>query len=99
MELDVFKDEDSIMQPGDWSLESVISGCPKFCTMCPTGESYYDLLVLEDDVGGGMDELVGEELAFAGLIARAQTMGEDLIECTGDDRQLQIQINPQGHGT
>lgn len=69
MELDVFKDEVSIMQPRDWSLGSDISGYPKFCTMCPTGESYYDLIVLRDDGGGGMDEFVEGGLAFAGLIA------------------------------
>ena len=67
--------------------------------MCPTGESYNDLIVLGNDGGGGMDEFVEEGLAFAGLIAGAQAMGEDLIECTGDEGQLQIQINPQGHGT
>lgn len=56
MELDVLKNEISIMQLGGWSLESEISGCPKFCTMCPTRESSYDLIVLGDVSGGGMDE-------------------------------------------
>lgn len=39
-----------------------------------------------------------EGLAFAGMIAGAQATGNDLIEFTGDEDQLQMQINPQGNG-
>lgn len=66
--------------------------------MCPTGELSYDLIVLGDVGGGGMDEYAEEGLAFSGLIAVAQATRNDLIECIGDEDQLQIQFNPHGNG-
>ncbi len=56
--------------------------------MCSSSESYDDLVILGDDGGGRIDEFVKDGSAFRRLIAGAQSLCQDLVERTGDERQL-----------
>ena len=76
------------MHPGDRALVSDITRCPKFRVVCPSRESYNDLVMLGDDGGGRIDEFVKDGSAFGRLIARAQSVCQDLVERTGDECQL-----------
>lgn len=66
--------------------------------MCLSSELYNDLVMLGDDCGRSIDESVEEGSSFRRLIAGAQSLFQDLVERAGDECQMYIQINAQGHG-
>ena len=69
-------------------MVSDIPSCTKFCVTCSSSESYDDLVILGDDRGGRIDEFVKDGSAFGRLLAGAQSLCQDLVERTGDERQL-----------
>ncbi len=56
--------------------------------MRPSCESYNDLVLLGDDCGGRINEIVHDNSAFGHLIAGAQSLYQDLVERIGGERQL-----------